>query len=687
MANSKTTKRALLTSALAILMCVAMLMGTTFAWFTDSASTGVNRIQSGNLKLKLEYAKAWNTDGEPTEWGEVTENSDPLSFIQRQADGSYAANAGMLWEPGGTYRLQQLRISNVGSLALKYKVVITGIMGNAELNDVIDWTVNGIDIGTEQHLAAGADSHILTIEGSMQETAGNHYQNMTIDGISITVYATQDTVEHDSFDDQYDKDAKYAEVIAGGKGFSGGKYTLDTGIIASNPNAIAVKAIGPGTEVTINDGTFDGGAGGNNICVAAANGATVIIKDGTFTVGGDANGYGNSVIYSQGGNIVIEGGFFYTDCAYRGIYYVLNQSNGNPGTITVKGGTFVNYDPSKGDDNLGGNFVADGYRVVSETKENGDVWYTVVEALTVRSASELTEAIKTAAEDEPIYLGANIDSTSKFSVSRKLTIDLNGFTLSSSAVTTLELGSGADVTITDSSAAASGAIKNTYSGSITSSKYPTTVDLKKDATFTLEAGTVQSNPQDTLQSVAIRSNAKAACTVNINGGTVANPDGHEKSRAIAASNGMTVNINGGTVSGGLYALDTYDGSVANITGGKLLANAAVKRNDEYGTSYAIRAIGLAELNIGSASAASVPNVKGITFQENGLKTSLPTINLVKGEITNPIYSLQAKYNYNLFKLGITAGAPVTFTDNTAQYFLTDDLQMVQNGSVWQVVAK
>ena len=683
MTSSKTTKRALLTSALAILMCVAMLMGTTFAWFTDSASTGVNRIQSGNLKLKLEYAKAWNTDGEPTEWGEVTENSDPLSFIQRQADGSYAANAGMLWEPGGTYRLQQLRISNVGSLALKYKVVITGIMGNAELNDVIDWTVNGIDIGTEQHLAAGADSHILTIEGSMQETAGNHYQNMTIDGISITVYATQDTVEHDSFDNQYDKDAKYAEVIAGGKGFRGGKYTLDTGIIASDPNAIAVKAIGPDTEVTINDGTFDGGAGGNNICVAAVNGATVIIKGGTFTVGGDATGDGNSVVYSQGGNIVIEGGFFYTDCAYKGIYYVLNQSNGNPGTITVRGGTFVNYDPSKGDDNLGGNFVDNGYRVVSETKENGDVWYTVVEVLTVRSASELTEAIKTAAEDEPIYLGADIDSTSKFSVSRKLTINLNGFALSSSTITTLELGSGADVTITDSSAAASGAIKNTYSGS----KDPTTVDLKKGATFTLEAGTVQGSPKDTLYSVAISNNAKEACTVNINGGTVANPDGHEKSRAIVASNGMTVNINGGTVSGGLYALDTYEGSVANINGGKLLANAAVRRNDEYGTSYAIHAKGVAEINVGSTAAASVPNVKGIMFESNGLKTSLPTINLVKGEITNPIYSLEQKYNYELFKLGITAGAPVTFTDDTAQYFLADDLQMVQNGSVWQVVAK
>lgn len=56
---------------------------------------------------------------------------------------------------------------------------------------------------------------------------------------------------------------------------------------------------------------------------------------------------------------------------------MLNQKNDNPGTITVKGGTFVNYDPSKGDDNLGGSFVADGYSVVSE-KHGDDTWYTVV---------------------------------------------------------------------------------------------------------------------------------------------------------------------------------------------------------------------------------------------------------------------------------------------------------------------
>ena len=110
----------------------------------------------------------------------------------------------------------------------------------------------------------------------------------------------------------------------------------------------------------------------------ANTGSTVTIKDGTFTVGGDAEENGNSVIYSTGGDITIEGGFFYTKYSYRDKYYVLNQQNNNPGTITVTGGTFVNYNPAGGDDYVQPtNFVADGYKVVTET-HGEDTWYTVV---------------------------------------------------------------------------------------------------------------------------------------------------------------------------------------------------------------------------------------------------------------------------------------------------------------------
>ena len=360
MTNRKSTKRALLGSIMAMVLCLAMLIGATFAWFTDTASTGVNKIQAGKLDVALEMKDASGN------W--VSAEGKTLDFV-KAAD---AKGEAILWEPGCTYTLPELRVVNNGNLALKYMIKITGIKGDAKLNEAIEWTIGDVAMGAEQHLKAG-ESNTFTIKGHMKESAGNEYMDLTISGISITVYATQDTVESDSFTNQYDKNAAYK----GTQEFTEGTHTLSNGVVALNPNDIAVKASGSDTNVTITGGYYDGGNGGNNICVYAMNGATVTIQGGTFTVGSDANGEGNSVVESNGGNIVIEGGFFYTNYNWRGFYYVLNQKNNNPGTITVKGGTFVNYDPSQGDDNLGGNFVADGYSVVSE-KHGDDTWYTVV---------------------------------------------------------------------------------------------------------------------------------------------------------------------------------------------------------------------------------------------------------------------------------------------------------------------
>ena len=201
--TSKSTKRALISSALAILMCVAMLIGTTFAWFTDTASTAVNKIQSGKLDVALEMS----TDG--TNW----ESAEGKTLTFKTQDNRAADQ--ILWEPGCTYELPQLRVVNKGNLALKYKIQITGIQGNAKLNEVIDWTINDAAINlTEEHLSAGQTGTAFTIKGHMQETAGNEYQDLTIDGIGITVVATQDTVESDSYNNQYDKDATYPVVVS-----------------------------------------------------------------------------------------------------------------------------------------------------------------------------------------------------------------------------------------------------------------------------------------------------------------------------------------------------------------------------------------------------------------------------------------------------------------------------------------
>ena len=689
---AKYNKRALLLSALALILSAAMLIGTTYAWFTDTATTGVNRIQSGTLNVALEMK---DNDGN---W--VSAEGKTLQFLV----GGKIPTEGtvILWEPGCRYELPLLRVRNDGSLAFKYTVVITGIGGDAKLNNVIDWsiearsegetefgrgdTINADFAGFEGTLIPGQAADEIRISGRMHADAGNEYQNLSIEDIAIAVYATQYTYEKDSIDDQYDKDAAYK----GSQEFTSGKHILDKGgmALATDKLPVAVFATGNDTEVTITGGRYDGGSGADfNVAVWANDGATVIIKDGYFTVGTDKNGDANSVIYSTGGNIVIEGGFFRADYGdnYTGRYYVLNQNNGNPGTVTVKGGTFVNFNPAGGDDYLQPtDFVAEGYTVVSETKENGDVWYTVIKDTSVKTVEEFTAAIKNAAAGDTIRLGSDINLTSAISISKEITVDLNGFALSSTAANTLVLNSGANVTITDTSTEAKGVVTNKYSGSADA----TTVDIQgAGAVFTLESGAVESNPKDDLYSIAIGSSKKVACTANINGGTVANPEGHVKSRAISASNGMTLNINGGTVHGGLYALDTYVGSTSNIIGGKLIANGEVSRDDEYGTSYAIHAKGEAVINIGNAAAESTPDVKGIKFESSGVKTELPTINLYKGNITNPVYSLETKYNYDLFKLGIAADAPVTFTDNTAHDFLPEGLKMVQNGSVWAVTAE
>ena len=372
MTNGKSLKRALLSSVFSLIICVAMLIGTTFAWFTDTASTAVNKIQAGNLKVDIVDQNGNSLNGKSLSFRDVNNKTD------------------ILWEPGAKFNLDSFKIVNKGNLALKYKVIISGINGSAKLLEAIDFTVK-IGNAAEAALAdwegvllpdgaAATDTmpvketKLITISGKMREDAGNEYQGLSIGGIGITVLATQYTYENDSIGNTYDREAAYK----GTQEFTSGTHTLGNGGIALDPNGVAVSVSGEGTNLTITGGYYDGGEGGDNRCIQVNKGATVTIKDGTFTVGGDATGLGNSVVLCNGGTVVIEGGFFYTDYAYRNFYYVLNQQNNNPGTITVKGGTFVNYNPANGDDYLGGNFVADGYTVISETKANGDVWYTVV---------------------------------------------------------------------------------------------------------------------------------------------------------------------------------------------------------------------------------------------------------------------------------------------------------------------
>ena len=212
MNNKKTTKRALLSSVMAIVLCLAMLIGTTFAWFTDSASTAVNKIQAGKLDVALEMKDAQGN------W--VPAEGQTLGWVAADS----RAQEQIIWEPGATYALPELRIVNKGNLALKYKVVFSAINGDEDamkLAEVLDVSLNGNKVGTLKdaltstdpdgfahgNLPAEGTSGELKITVQMQTTAGNDYQGLSIGGIAVTLLATQDTVENDSFGNDYDTGA------------------------------------------------------------------------------------------------------------------------------------------------------------------------------------------------------------------------------------------------------------------------------------------------------------------------------------------------------------------------------------------------------------------------------------------------------------------------------------------------
>ncbi len=295
MTNSKNTKRALLASVLSMMLCLAMLIGSTFAWFTDSAKTAVNKIQSGTLDVALEMK---NADGE---W--VSAEDETLGWLA--ADGR--AQDQILWEPGATYSLSDVRIINKGNLALKYKIIINGVDGDAPLLKAITFTYGTLDVTAEGYLLPGETSDAITITGHMDELAGNEYQGLSIEGLGITVIATQYTYEKDSNDDQYDKNAEYPpiEVTEDSKAWykaEESSYTIKNG----NELAYLAELVNAGTE------TFDGKTITLANDIVLPNGEWVAI--GTYekpfkgTFDGAGHTVSNVVIHDNDGTKV--GGFF-----------------------------------------------------------------------------------------------------------------------------------------------------------------------------------------------------------------------------------------------------------------------------------------------------------------------------------------------------------------------------------------
>ena len=384
--TSKSTKRALISSALAILMCAAMLIGTTFAWFTDTASTAVNKIQAGNLDVKLMYSTDMVT------WKEAT---DQTKLFEDSA----------LWEPGYT-QVVYLKVVNAGNLALKYEAGFSkNYTSNRGKNKNGDWyrVDNYLKIGiaetetkfanreavwsaiaaTEKTLAkdimltdgwitlkAGESSKPFAVAIYMPTSVGNEanasrLRPSSVSGLGIEVRATQATVESDSFGTDYD--ANTATVLKRVE-YTDGEHTV-TGNIQANGTSGAIHGTGT-AKITVDATTVYGTYVSDYAMAVYASGRSEItIKGGEFANQAPA-GSTLSLIYADGSaKITIEGGTF--KCVSPA--WTLNCNDSDPATITVKGGSFYKFDPSNVTVGEGEIFIADGYKVV----QNGD-WYNVV---------------------------------------------------------------------------------------------------------------------------------------------------------------------------------------------------------------------------------------------------------------------------------------------------------------------
>lgn len=313
---------------------------------------------------------------------------------------------------------------------------------------------------------------------------------------------------------------------------------------------------------------------------------------------------------------------------------------------------------------------------------------TNAEGVSVNFAT-LSEAVKAAQAGETVTLLADVTLTAKQTIAKALVLDLNGKTISSTAYRTISLGSGANVTIRDSSTGQNGKITNGYTGN----SYPRTIylDASGTAALTVESGIVESNPNiATLQSVAIDTDNKKTgpYVITITGGKVLVPESSTNGRAIVASKNTTLNITGGEIVGGLHGVDVYDGSTTAITGGSISARAV--DTGVIKAAYGLRATGTASVTIGAADgAADVVSVAGIKMDDDGYKLDVPAVTVNSGTIAGSVYSITK--GTIVFNVQATSEDVLRFADDTAAKFLPSNLELrakdIDGKTMYYVAAK
>ncbi len=399
-------KSTLISAVLAIVMCVSLLAGSTFALFTSESKVNL-AVTSGNVEVVASI--------ENIEKSYVDENGETVSGKLFGGDATFADGTLSLDNivPKDTVKFH-VKIANNSSVAIKYRTVVTVVEDNGLASSLSIDLAGYQMIGTKAasayaKLDAGKQPEVLPVTITLPESETTQGKSCKL---SVSVEAVQGnaavadgltSTDGTTMSTRLADGTVWYDVLANGSAFtvktdmnpantiiSNGKLTIDAKDkeiantvdlwqAADDNEWSLVSARGTDGEVTVKSGSF---LAKENDCYAVdvQGGATVVIEGGTFA--------GNiHAVYVYEGKAIIKGGFFSVQQPYpkTGLEYefVINCYDGNreneTASVEIMGGTYVNFNPA--DNTAEGahtNFVADGYTVVSETQANGDVWYTVV---------------------------------------------------------------------------------------------------------------------------------------------------------------------------------------------------------------------------------------------------------------------------------------------------------------------
>lgn len=399
-------KSTLISAVLAIVMCVSLLAGSTFALFTSESKVNL-AVTSGNVEVVASI--------ENIEKSYVDENGETVSGKLFGGDATFADGTLSLDNivPKDTVKFH-VKIANNSSVAIKYRTVVTVVEDNGLASslsiDLAGYQMIGMKAANAYaKLDAGEQPEVLPVTITLPESETTQGKSCKL---SVSVEAVQGnaavadgltSTDGTTMSTRLADGTVWYDVLANGSAFtvktdmnpantiiSNGKLTIDAKDkeiantvdlwqAADDNEWSLVSARGTDGEVTVKSGRF---LAKENDCYAVdvQGGATVVIEGGTFA--------GNiHAVYVYEGKAIIKGGFFSVQQPYpkTGLEYefVINCYDGNrengTASVEIMGGTYVNFNPA--DNTAEGahtNFVADGYTVVSETQANGDVWYTVV---------------------------------------------------------------------------------------------------------------------------------------------------------------------------------------------------------------------------------------------------------------------------------------------------------------------